>query len=129
MHMEWLGYLFTGAASAAVIKLVDNIIQWCLARKAKKADKADEEAESAERAEKERIKTIELDLKAVMDGQRYILLDRIRHLGLSYLSRGEITFDERRLLHQMHSVYHESLHGNGDLNELMSEVDELPLKQ
>ena len=127
--MEWLGYLLTGAASAAFIKLVDNVIQWKLARKTKKEDKAEEQAESDEQAEKERLKGIKADLKAVMEGQRYILLDRIRYLGLAYLQKGEIPFDDRRLLHQMHSVYHGLLHGNGDLDELMSEVDELPLKQ
>lgn len=129
MAIEWLGYLLTGAASAAFIKLVDNVIQWKLARKAKKEDKAEEQAESNEKAEWERIKSIEADLKSVIEGQRYILLDRIRYLGLAYLKNGEISFDDRRLLHQMHSVYHDALHGNGDLDELMSEVDELPLKQ
>lgn len=127
--MEWLGYLLTGAASAAVIKLVDNIIQWILSRKAKKEDRAEEKAESNEQIEKERIKSMETDLKAVMEGMRYILLDRIRYLGLTYLERGEITFDERRLLHMMHDVYHNPLHGNGDLNELIEEIDELPLKR
>lgn len=125
--MEIIGYLLTGAASAAIIKLIDNCIQWHLNRKAKKEDKAEADAESQEKAEEERLDKIEQNIASVMEGQRYILLDRIRFLGLAYLQRGGISFDERRHLHQMHSVYHNKLNGNGDLDELMSEVDELPL--
>lgn len=127
--MEWLGYLLTGAASAALIKLLDNIIQWKLARKAKKEDKAEERQENVCKANQLKIDKLEDAVQATITGQRYILLDRIRYLGLAYLQRGEASFDERRLLHQMHDVYHNSLNGNGDLDELMSEVDELPLKQ
>jgi hypothetical protein len=32
------------------------------------------------------------------------------------------------MLHKMHNVYHDGLGGNGDLDSLMSNVDELPLK-
>ena len=127
--MEWLGYLLTGAASAALIKLLDNIIQWKLARKAKKEDKAEERQENVCKANQLKIDKLEDAVQATITGQRYILLDRIRYLGLACLQRGEVSFDERRLLHQMHDVYHNSLNGNGDLDELMSEVDELPLKQ
>lgn len=127
--MEWLGYLLTGAASAALIKLLDNVIQWKLARKAKKEDKAEEQQENVCKANQLKIDKLEEAVQATITGQRYILLDRIRYLGLAYLRKGEISFDERRLLHQMHSVYHNSLNGNGDLDELMEEVDELPLKQ
>ncbi len=127
--MEWLGYLLTGAASAAFIKLVDNVIQWKLARKAKKEDKEEEKQENICKANQLKIDKLEEAVQATITGQRYILLDRIRYLGLAYLQRGEVSFDERRLLHQMHDVYHNSLNGNGDLDELMSEVDELPLKQ
>lgn len=62
-----------------------------------------------------------------MHGQKVSLLDRIQHLGRSYLKVGEIDFDDRRRLHQMHTAYH-NLGGNGDLDTLMEDVDELPLK-
>lgn len=127
--MEWLGYLLTGAASAAVIRLLDNVIQWKLNRKAKKEDKAEKQTEEEGKKNEERIKSMETVMLSLAEGMSYMLLDRIRHLGLAYLSRGEISFDERRLLRQMHDVYHNKLNGNGDLDELLKEVDELPLKQ
>ena len=58
-----------------------------------------------------------------------ILLDRIRHLGQSYIAAGEIDFDDRRIFHMMHSVYHDGLGGNGDADLVVEAVDELPLKQ
>lgn len=118
----------TGAAAAAVIKLIDNVIQWHLNRKAKKEDRAEEKQENVCQANQLRIDTLDKSVQAIAKGQRYILLDRIRYLGLAYISKGEISFDDRRLLHQMHETYHTDLNGNGDLDELMDDVDELPLK-
>ncbi len=126
---EIIGYLLTGGVAAGLIKLIDGIIQWWLARRAKKEDAKEAKDETEHQTEIARIDKIEESLKAVMEGQRYILLDRIRYLGLNYIKAGEISFDDRRLLHQMHGVYHNTLNGNGDLDALMEAVNELPLKE
>ncbi len=68
------------------------------------------------------------DMKALKEGMKYILYDRIRWLSQAYISKCEVDFDDRRILHSMHSVYHNQLGGNGDLDSLMQEVNELPLK-
>jgi len=60
---------------------------------------------------------------------RYILYYQIRHIALCYISDGEVDFDDRRILRDMHTSYHTGLGGNGDLDKLMEAVDELPLKQ
>ena len=57
------------------------------------------------------------------------MYDRIRFLGQAYIAEGEIDFDDRRILRQMHTSYHNGLGGNGDLDALMEEVDSLPLKK
>lgn len=126
--MEILGYLLTGTAAAAAVKLIDNLLQWHLNRKSKKEDKLEDKLEEKEEASGQRIKDMEQSLNAVVEGQRYILLDRIRSLGCAYLKNGEVSFDDRRLLNMMHGVYHNGLGGNGDLNTLMEEVNDLPLK-
>lgn len=69
------------------------------------------------------------ELSALKEALMYILYDRIRHLCMTYIRAGEISFDERRMLHKMHGVYHDRLGGNGDLDALMDGVNELPLKQ
>lgn len=127
--MEVLGYLLTGAAAAAVIKLIDNVILWHLNRKASKEDKSEQRAEAAKAGEDKWKKDTEDSINGLKDGLRIIMLDRIRYLGQRYLKDGEIDFDDRRYLNEMHQVYHNSLGGNGDLNALMGDVNDLPLKQ
>ena len=77
----------------------------------------------------ERQDTETADVKALKTAMRYLMLDRIRHLGEKYLTAGEIDFDDRRLLNEMHDSYHNGLGGNGDLDILMQEVNRLPLKK
>lgn len=127
--MEIWNYLLTGASAAAVIKLIDNLVQWMLKRKAAKEDKTEAEADKQKKSEQERLETTEKKLDALKIGVRIILLDRIQHLGQAYIRDGEVDFDDRRRLNDMHSVYHSSLGGNGDLDVLMHEVNSLPLKK
>lgn len=127
--MDIAGYLLTGATAAAVVKLIDNLLQWFLARKAKREDKAAAKKEENEKSAEQRIKDMEQSLNAAVEGLKYILLDRIRYLGCAYLKDGEVSFEDRRLLNMMHGVYHNGLGGNGDLDNLMEEVNDLPLKQ
>lgn len=131
--MELLGYLLTGATAAAVIKLIDNLLQWHLNRKAKKDDKAEAEAEAkkkkSEKEEEEWKKHTDEMIADLTVGVRVILMDRIRYLGQKYIADEEVDFDDRHLLHEMHSVYHNTLGGNGDLDILMEEVNDLPLKR
>ena len=68
------------------------------------------------------------EIAALKEALMYILYDRIRFLAMSHIRAGEITFEDRRMLHRMHGVYHDRLGGNGDLDDLMGTVDELPLK-
>ena len=65
---------------------------------------------------------------ALKDGLKWVLYDRIRFLGQRYICNGTVDFDDRRILNEMHKCYHEGLGGNGDLDNLMSEVNKLPLK-
>ena len=69
------------------------------------------------------------DIEALKAGEKWLMYDRIRHLGQHYIQEGAVDFDDRRILNEMHKCYHEGLGGNGDLNHLMEEVNKLPLKQ
>ena len=118
----------TGVTGAAVIKLIDNVVQWKLQRKAAKEDRTLDD-----RAEIKKIKQWEKDMEdkvnALINADRYIMFDRIRYLGQKYVAEKEVDFDDRRILNQMHDVYHNELGGNGDLDKLMKAVNTLPLKQ
>ncbi len=68
------------------------------------------------------------DFEALKAGLKWVLYDRIRFLGQKYINDGSVDFDDRRILNEMHKSYHDGLGGNGDLDVLMREVNELPLK-
>ena len=65
---------------------------------------------------------------AQSEALKYILLDRIMYLGQCYIVAGEVSFDDRKRLRDMHTSYHEKLGGNGDADAVMKAVDALPLK-
>ena len=68
------------------------------------------------------------DIEALKAGLKWVIYDRIRYLGQTYITAKKIDFDDRRILNEMHKCYHNGLGGNGDLDNLMGEVNKLPLK-
>ena len=68
------------------------------------------------------------DITALKIGLKWVIYDRIRYLGQTYIAAKSIDFDDRRILNEMHKCYHDGLGGNGDLDNLMKEVNSLPLK-
>lgn len=96
----------TGAASAALISGIFSLILYKVKRTDSKTDSED------------------VQIKAL----QYLLLSAIQQRGETYLTRGYITMEERRSLHKWHDLYHNDLHGNGDADLLMKEVDELHLR-
>ena len=74
-----------------------------------------------------RIDDVEKQNDALCEGLKYMLLDRILYLGSKYIDRGEVSFDDRRRLGEMHEVYHKGLNGNGDADKVMDGVYELPI--
>ena len=59
---------------------------------------------------------------------RYIMLYIIREECEKHIARGYITYEDRRMLHKWHDLYHDELGGNGDAKLLMAAVNALPLK-
>jgi hypothetical protein len=64
----------------------------------------------------------------VTHGVRLILKDRLRFLCTRYIEQGWIYEDELEDLISMHSCYHDTLKGNGYLDELMTRVKHLQMK-
>ena len=65
-------------------------------------------------------------IRALVNAQKVIMIDRVRYLGGKYLERGEILLEEKETLHEMYDAYKE-LGGNGHLETAMHEVDRLPV--
>lgn len=64
----------------------------------------------------------------VTHGVRLVLKDRLRFLCVRYIEQGWIYEDELEDLMAMHAAYHDTLKGNGYLDELMVRVKQLPMK-
>lgn len=124
-----IGFLGTGIG-AGVMALIQMIVN----RKWQKEDKQEAKTDKLEGIEK-RLNKIDSKLDTAIDevghvkaANKSILSDRIKWLGTKYLEEGEIEFEDRRIMHDLHDAYHNHSGGNGDYDILMREIDELPLK-
>jgi len=127
--MELLVPILTGGAAVAVIKIMDNVLMWLLNRKAKLND-------DGKNAEAERLKRLEDELEKLAEGFQILKNalrvnshDRIKYLGRKHIENGEVSFDDREDLIEMHDVYHNDLGGNGNLDNIMKQVMDLTLKK
>lgn len=123
-----------GAGGTALINNAHDRWKFKAERKAKKEDMAEEKqdkvdeltalVESLAKQQKE----MSQQLDALRDAQKCVLLDRIIYLGQNYIAAGQVDFDDRKRLRDMHNSYHHGLKGNGDADQVMKAVDALPLK-
>lgn len=138
-------FLF-GAGGLALINIAQERWKMRYQRKAQKEDKAEEKedklyslddelkqyiAEQKDFNERTMARFEEMEQRdaAHTRAMKYVLLDRIIYIGQSYIKHGEVSFDDRRRLREMHDSYHNDLGGNGDADNVMDAVDGLPLKQ
>lgn len=137
-----VAFLGGSAFAAAITKLGDYLIAK-FARKNKLADeKAEKEAALAElKAEQEatakmlkaEIAELKDEVGAMVKGyeivnmnQRLILTDRLYFLCKTYIKQQHIDHEDRRNLVAIHEGYHKD-GGNGDFDNLMAQVMELPV--
>lgn len=123
--MELLKSFITGAAGTALVGGIFGVVMWCLNRKAAKEDAKQKNFSSVCKARGETIKDLNKMVSALIVADRTILYDRIKHLAKDYIKRGWISVEEYEDLKRMHKVYHDELEGNGFLDALMAEVDQL----
>lgn len=58
---------------------------------------------------------------------RYLMLFIIRWQGTEFLRHPSISWEDRKMMHKWHDLYHDELGGNGDADLLMAAIDKLPL--
>lgn len=104
--MEWIEPFISGAAGAALITAVAGFILYKIKRRDSMKDAG----------------------KAEIVALRMLMYDRIKHNAKACIARGYITSEELEDLISMHKVYHDVLHGNGFLDELMEAVKHLPIR-
>jgi hypothetical protein len=123
--MGWVKELLGGAMGAALVAGLFGLITWVLNRKAAKEDRRQNITAANCAARGREIESLGTKVNALIVADRTILYDRIKHLAKSYIRRGWISVEEYEDLKRMHGVYHTELKGNGFLDALMHEVDQL----
>ena len=121
--MQTLLAILGGGVGSALVGGVFALIQWRLNRKAAREDRA-AELSGQELRELKRL------VGVLVEADRTILYDRIKHLGKAYIARDYITVEELEDIDQMHEVYHDKdkLGGNGFLDNLMNTVHGLEVR-
>lgn len=125
--------IFAGATGAASIKLIDNVVQWFLTRKDKK-DAAKDQKEAA-KAKQKSDTMIALESYIVhADDQFKLISDCVAILAIEQLTwtckqaihNKQISLGDRQRIHAMYTKAH-AIGVNGDLTDLLTIIDELPL--
>ena len=88
---------------------VSSIVVLCLQRHWQKKDRDDSR------------------LDALVTAQQVLMVDRVRYLGRTYISKGFILLPDKENLIAMYSAY-KALGGNGHLETVMDEVNRLEVK-
>lgn len=123
-----------GAGGLALIEWAREAWKHRVDRKDQKEDKAEEKVDKIAELTKsvdelrQQRKDDAATLGALREAMKCVLLDRIIYLGQKYIEEGEVDFDDRKRLRDMHNSYHGGLKGNGDADAIMRAVDALPLK-
>lgn len=123
--MGFIMELLKSTFGAALLAGFFGIWQWRLNRKAHKEDKAAEDKTVNCAARGAEIKQLQATVNSLVVANRTILYDRIKYLAKTYIKRGYITVEEYEDLKRMHRVYHDDMHGNGFLDGIMHEIEEL----
>ena len=112
-------YLPAVLSSAVIVSLIE-FLKFLLSRKFQKND-----AKSLKQTTFEA--QINKDILSLNTALQMSLRNEIRQLCRRYIREGEIDFDERGDLLELHQAYH-NLGGNGNLDTDMKTVKDLPLK-
>lgn len=128
--MEILLAVLGGGAGTALVGGVFTLIQWKLNRKAVREDRKEAAGTASCTQRGQEIRELKRLVNVLVEADRTIMYDRIKHLGKSYIARGYITVEELEDIDLMHTVYHDKdkLGGNGFLDALMKTVHALEVR-
>lgn len=102
--MEYLSIILSGSVGAGLMTIISAAMQ----RHWKKKDDKDG------------------SIKALVNAQKVLMIDRVRYLGGKYIQDGRISLENKENLRDMYAAY-KALGGNGHLETVMHEVDKLPV--
>lgn len=65
-------------------------------------------------------------IDALVNAQKVLMIDRVRWLGYQYINSQQITLSDKDTIVDMYKAY-KALGGNGHLDVIMHEIDNLPV--
>ena len=116
--MDWVVSVLAGGIGAAAITGIFKLLEIWASLKADNTKAKQKAVEAKVEKNKDQLDT----LTAAM---RVILHDRIKYLIRRYSDEGKISYDDRRDILDMYSIYHDDLGGNGNLDALMKALDKI----
>lgn len=140
-----LSLILSSSLAVALVTAVKELILWRLNRKAKLKDEAvaiEREENTTEKQILEHIAQQNTSIKLLSESQdkfqstlesflkseKTLLRDKIRYLVFKYIEYGEITLDEKNAIKHMWHIYHFEWGGNGDLDDVMQMLEDVPVK-
>lgn len=114
--------VFVGAAAGAFVTGTFTVVIWLLNRNAAKKDREHAEEREDDKKNDDRLDRVEEAIEALITAERQSYYCRIKSLGKEYISRGEITTEDFEDFLAMHKIYHDTLGGNGFLDDLVRDV-------
>ena len=128
--MDTIFAILGGGAGTALVGGLFALLQWKLSRKADREDRQEAAAGNVCSARGQEIRELKTMMKVLIEADRTILYDRIKHLGKAYIARGYVSVEELEDIDLMHTVYHDKdkLGGNGFLDALMKTVHGLEVR-
>ena len=112
------------AFSGAITALAKGWIE-SRQKKQEKDDSTKQILDKLDEMEK-KLNNLEDRLGGLERAQKITMHERIKRLAAKYCEAGKISFDDFEIIKQMHSIYHNDLHGNGFLDAVMEDVERLP---
>ena len=128
--MEVILAILGGGVGTALVGGIFTVIQWKLNRKAAQEDRTAAATTASCTTQDKEFAELKRLVGVLVEADKTILYDRIKHLGKSYIARGFITVEELEDIDLMHTVYHDKdkFGGNGFLDALMSKVHTLDVR-
>ena len=130
--------LLTSTVIVSIISLIGSIILYKLNRKAVIEDRRDELQQMTIKISDQmkklsedqesivsKIRELQSAIDNLREANRIILHSEIMRLAKPALRAGKIAHEEKNFIIRMHSIYHEKLGGNGELDELMDDLSDI----
>lgn len=128
-----------GAAGAAIIKMVDNVIQFFLARKAKREDDKQKEEQADKKASLDDVLNEIASLKEMLSKEanvterqgnalRVFMYDKIDYLSNRFIEEQSVPLGIRKDVDILYRSYKDDLEANGDLAAQMELFYSLPIR-